>query len=346
MNKQGLLNNILKVLAANFWVTLIGFAGSFVFPKILSIESYAFYQTFLMYQSYCAILHLGFASGMTVKYAGAEYSLIDKSQYKTEVTIILIILTFFTIIAAVVYGFTGESMWRYIALVIYPAVLTGCYKTFYQAWGNFKDYSILNIFLATAVPALAIFCFGLRGQLSGETYVSIYLAVYWTATIKILYEYSKKVKGSKRNAFFSKENLQLERNGLALTIGNYINVLFISLDKQFVNIFFSVDKFAFYTFGISMQSIMTVFITSISQPLFPAIANGVIRKTDFNKIKELLFIFGSLSGCAFFVVTFIVQSFIKKYIGALEVVGIYFVVFPALAVINCLYLNLYKLRQC
>lgn len=34
---------------------------------------------------------------------------------------------------------------------------------------------------------------------------------------------------------------------------------------------------AYYSFGMSMQSLMTVFIISIAQPLFPAMAQGKFK---------------------------------------------------------------------
>lgn len=129
-----------------------------------------------------------------------------------------------------------------------------------------------------------------------------------------------------------------------MVLGNYINTLFVSADKQFVKWFFGNQEFAYYSFGMSMQSLMTVFIISIAQPLFPAMAQGKFKDEEYNSIKELLIVFGSLSGCAYFAVSIIVKLFIQKYTSSLDIVGIYFVVFPAMAVINCLYINLYKIK--
>lgn len=148
----------------------------------------------------------------------------------------------------------------------------------------------------------------------------------------------------KANKLLSKENFETEKIGLAMVLGNYINTLFVSADKQFVKWFFGNQEFAYYSFGMSMQSLMTVFIISIAQPLFPAMAQGKFKDEEYNSIKELLIVFGSLSGCAYFAVSIIVKLFIQKYTSSLDIVGIYFVVFPAMAVINCLYINLYKIK--
>ena len=54
---------------------------------------------------------------------------------------------------------------------------------------------------------------------------------------------------------------------------------------------------------------------------------------------------GSASGVAYFACSFVVEHWIKNYIASLSVIQIYFLVFPAMAVINCLYTNLYKIRR-
>lgn len=89
-----MLANIIKVLFSNFIITFVGLVNSFVFPKLMSITGYSEYQTFTLYASYVNILHLGIASGMFVNYGGIPYKKIEKSRYKSEVLLILLVLTF------------------------------------------------------------------------------------------------------------------------------------------------------------------------------------------------------------------------------------------------------------
>ena len=46
--ENSLVKNIVRVLSANFWVAAIGFIGSFIFPRILTIDAYALYHTFTL----------------------------------------------------------------------------------------------------------------------------------------------------------------------------------------------------------------------------------------------------------------------------------------------------------
>lgn len=344
VREMSLFKNIARVLSANFLVAIIGFLGNFIFPKILTIDSYAMYHTFTLYVGYIAILHLGFPSGMVINYAGADYETIDQGQYKSETIIVFGVLSFFTIIFSGAFFITRNNMIGYIAIAILPVCITNSYKGLLQSWAKFKIYSRISTAVATAIPVVALAFYFLSGDLPGNIYIYIYLLVYWLVTFKVVFEAVSKTRTVKCKKILSRINWETEKTGLALVLGNYINTLFLSADKQFVKFFFSTTEFAYYSFGMSMQSLMTVFITSVAQPLFPAMAQGKFKDQDYNKVKDMLIIFGSFSGCAYFVTSFIVNNFIEKYIESLQVVGIYFVVFPAMAVINCLYINLYKIK--
>ena len=63
------------------------------------------------------------------------------------------------------------------------------------------------------------------------------------------------------------------------------------------------------------------------------------------KIKSSLLIIGTLASGGYFVFSFIVRLFIKKYIPSLDIISILFAEFPALIIINALYVNLYKVQK-
>lgn len=345
MNKEGsLVKNIARVLSANFLVTIIGFAGSFIFPKILSFDDYALYHTFTLYVGYIGILHLGFPSGMVLKYAGTDYDSLDRAKYKAEISILIAILTAFTLLFVGIAIFTQDRMVWYVAAAIIPIGITSSYKSLFQAWSQFKLFSKISSIIAIAVPAIALLFYVISGYLLGDVYIVIYLVVYWLIALWMLCRAITKTYKSPCGKILTKENWETGKNGFFLVLGNYMSTLFVSADKQFIKMFYSNIEFAYYSFGMSMQNIMTVFIRSIAQPLFPAMAQGKFKDDEYNTIKTILMVFGSFSGCAYFATAIIVNRFIPKYIDSLNVVGIYFVVFPAMAVVDCLYINLYKTK--
>ena len=339
-----MLKNIFKVLGSNFLVTVIGLCNSFILPKLLSIDDFAVYQTFTLYMTYTAILHLGFPSGMFIKYGGKKFGEIDKAEFKTEYNIILIILSIFTVIGLFVAIMTQSSIFVLVIITILPYCIVGSFKSLYQAWGEFQKYSIINsaIPFGTLIAYLGYFI--LFKKLSSNVTILAFIFAYYIVFIYILSSTHREIKGIKANKYISRENSLILGNGFLLMIGSYINTLFLSVDKQYIKIFFTNTEFAIYSFAMSMQAIMVVFITSIAQPLFPKMAGGTLSNEKYKDLEEILFIFGSLSGCAYYVCAFIVEYYIPKYIDSIDVIGYYFVVFPVVAVINCLIINLYKVH--
>lgn len=339
-----LKGNIVRVLSTNVLVAIAGFIGSFIFPKILSVDAYALYHTFTLYLGYITILHLGFPSGMVINYAGKDYEQINDCQFKAEVKIILGVLVGFTGLFLVMYLFSSNVMLLYVTLAIIPVDFISIYKALLQSWNQFNTYSYISSILAIGVPSVAVLYYVVFKELTGEVYISIYLIIYWIVSLKLLAKIHKKVRGVKAYKIFTEENFLTEKTGFAMLMGNYINVLFVAADKQFVKWFFSNVEFAYYSFGMSMQSIMTFLISSIAQPLFPTMAQGRFEDEEYNILKDLLIVLGSVSGFAYFFTSFVVKNFISTYSGSLDIVRIYFVVFPVMAVINCLYINLYKIK--
>ncbi len=340
-----MIKNIIKVLLSNAILTIVGLFNSFIFPLLLSFDEYAYYQEYILYFSYVNICHLGIASGMFLNYAGKKYNDTDKAQYKSEINLIYIVLAFFSFICLVISRYSGQKLVLYVALTIFPQCIMASFQALYLAWGKFTGYAIINALPKILFSVIVLLFFIFFKNITGNTVVLIYLTIQWLACIYFLIEVIIFTRGTRTKKIFSKKNMVTTSNGLFITLGNYINLLFNSIDKQFVNILYSTYAFSIYSFAMSMQNIMTIFITAIANPFYPRLAKGDIDKEYINKLKEMLFAFGAYSGCAYFIISFTVRHFITKYLDSLQVVAMFFAVFPAMAVINVLYINLYKIRK-
>lgn len=341
-----MLNNIFRVLTANGIVAIVGLLSSLFLPKILTIEEYAIYQTFLLYLTYIAILHLGFPTGMNIKYAGKRLEDIDKEQYKAEIRLLLLILSVFTIVGLGMYAVTGREMQLYLSIMILFYCFPASYSALVQAWGKFDIYAILHILISAVPLIIPIIYYLVFHTLSSTICILSYVNVYGIVLIGCLIYHNNVVKGIKSASLFTNENWHIEKLGFFFLMGNYINSLLHSIDKQFVKWFCITSEFSYYSFGLTMQGAMTMFITAISQPLFPYMASGKLQGIEqYTTVKRLLLMLGSLSGLAYFACALVVRYWLPNYSYSLSVIRVYFAVFPAMAVINCLYFNLYKLRR-
>lgn len=341
-----MVKNIFRVLCSNISTTAVGLISSLLFPRIMEVSEYASYQTYVLYLSYITILHLGLPTGMFIKYGGKTFSEIDKAKYKGEMRLLLIILSSFSVMAIAVGVITHKTILILVGISILPYDYVKSYLTLLQAWGDFKKYSLLNVIAPSAICFVAAFIYFASGNLTGACYIYVYMLVYIVLFALLVLDVIKATESEKSiTHIITKDNIDTIKLGLTICIGSYVGSLFHSVDKQYIKIFFDDVQFAVYSFAMSMQTIMTVLITSLSQPMYFQLAASGMSKREYRDIKELLLFFGSLSSCAYYVCSIMVKWFIPKYIDSIRVIAIFFAIFPAMAVINCLYINLYKSRK-
>ncbi len=340
-----MINILIRVLSSNMLVTVLKLISGFVFPVMMTTQSYAEYQTFNLYLGYITILSLGFPTGMFIKYGGQPYASIEKSRYKSEVILLTGILCAFTVLFGIINLFFDNRMLLYITICIIPYCVVSAYQSLYQTWGEFHKFAKTHV-ITGAVPLLgSAVLYILLKQLHASYYVYLFIAVHLAYTMWILAEAARFTHGSKRDKVFDAENRRTLQTGFLICVGNYVNILFTSVGKQVVKLAFDTSLFALFSFGLSLQNIMMVFVTSIAQPMFNFFASGRVAKENFNSMKRLLLLFGACSGIAYHACRFVVSWLVPKYSASMAVTGIYFMAFPALTVINCLYVNLYKLTN-
>lgn len=340
-----MLKNIFIVLITNIGTLIIGVISGFIFPKVLSVSDYSQYQTFLLYISYFGILALGLPSGMVLNYAGKEYQYINKKRFMSENKLLLFILLFFSIVFLFIYFYTNNFLIIQLTMSVIPITYINAYKSLFQAWQQFKLSLFVSFFIQTGIVILAILLLLFKGFLVSKDMIFIYILINTFVFIVLISRNLIFLKGIESKNIFTITNLNTIKIGFPVLIGNFMGVMFRALDKQFVRLFYDNSSFAMYSFGMSMQALMVIFITSISQPIFPKMAEGFMNNDDMINIRKLLFVFGSLSGLAFFICAFAVNIFLPRYIQSLSVISYYFLVFPALSVVNCLYINLYKIGR-
>lgn len=337
-----MLKNIIKVLFANIIVMLTSIINTLVIPKIMSIDGYAEYQTFMLFISYVGLMMFGFHGGLFIKYGGKRQEDIDIPQFKSEMSLIIISQSIMSIILCIFSFATKNALIFATSLCILTSNFVSCYKYLYQAWDKFTQYSVINVFqsigFSGVVVILGIFC----KPVDAKKVIITYILINAICFVIVLREYIRGCKGIKRNPLISIENRNILNLGILLMLSGAANVIFSSVDKYYIKGLFTNYEFSMYCFAITLLNVMNVFISAIAQPMYLQLANHIDDYEERSKYKEMLLCFGALSGCAYYAVAVIVKYFIPEYLDSLSVVAILFAIFPAVAVINCLYVNLYK----
>lgn len=337
-----MLANIINVLMSNIVVMFTSVINTLIIPKLLSIDGYAEYQTFMLYISYVGLLTLGFHSGLFVKYGGCNKNTIEKSQLKSELNLVLFSQMVISAVVMLVAFILKNKFLLFVVLCILPSNFVSVYKYLYQAWNEFKKYSIVNVVQSLGFSGLVLVLGLILHRITSIEVITVYIIINFLCFIWIFVSYCHMIRGVKGAPVFSKENYRIFQIGFLLMLGGAAQVVFNSVDKYYIKFFFTSYEFSMYCFSVTLLNVMNVFISAIAQPMYLQLAEHIEDYAERKKYKEIMLCFGGLSGCAYYAVAIIVQHFIREYTDSLKVVAILFAIFPAVAVINCLYVNLYK----
>nr|MCR5647522.1 hypothetical protein [Acholeplasmatales bacterium] len=124
--------NIIIVLISNIISMLSGVLIGFIIPKIMGVSEYGYYKTFTLYSSYIGILHFGFIDGIYLKFAGKEYSEINKKQFRTYTQLLFMMEFSISLILLLASLFFLNTSYFLIILFVSINILVTNIVTYYE----------------------------------------------------------------------------------------------------------------------------------------------------------------------------------------------------------------------
>lgn len=340
---MSLKKGIFYVFVANLINLIISLAKGFILPKYLSIESYALIQTYLLYVSYVGLLHFGYLDGLYLKYGGKNFEEIKAEEINIARGNTFILQIIFCLPALVFSYCLNDWLLFFFSLSILPLNIATLYKNLFQATGLFKNYSkILNITsLFSFLGAMILLLFKVE---NGIYYILITIIIdyiIWFFLEKTVCKNLKKpfqIKFSKKNFF---ENTKA---GYTLMLGNFSSIIMTSIDRWFVKIILTVEDFAFYSFSVRVENLITVFITPIVSTMY----NYFCKEKKAGEIKEInsfCVVIGLLLIGAAFPVKFILETYLIKYKDSSLIIFFLFATQALYLIIKGVYVNIYKSKR-
>lgn len=339
---MSLKKNIIRVLFANFFTAIIGLLTGLIIPALLPLDSYSDIKTYMLYVSYIGLLHFGFIDGMYIKYGGKDIKEIDKNILKGEHNIFLAIEMVMTLVIIMISILMKNKIILLLAISIIPTNIVSFHNLFYQSTGQFKKFAFSSYLYSAIYLILNII---LLFFVKSKNYVPYCIAGIIANTITGVYlEYNFVKKNLHLKSVYMKSQLNNIKVGIIILFANLSLVLFYGIDRWFVKIFYDNKVFAYYSFAISLLTLINIFINAISIIFY----NYLAKDEDKEKLvllKRYFVILGGLASGLYFVLAIIVRMFMPKYIASLSIIAISFSAYPYLIILNTLYLNLYKARK-
>ena len=339
----GIKQGILYVFGANLLNLIISLAKGFLLPKFISIEAYADIQTYLLYVSYVGLLHFGYLDGLYLKYGGKEFEEIGEKEFnicRFNTFILQLLITLPTILISKIIN---SNIVLLFAMSILPLNMTTLYKNLFQATGQFKRYSrILNFSSIISFLGTMILLFAVKTD-NALLYIVILMLADYIVWMLLEYKINKDFKIKLQFICSLKHFVKYTKNGIVLMLGNFSSVIMTGIDRWFVKFALTTVEFAYYSFAVRIENLLTVFIT----PIVTTMYNYLCKNDDKNKIikiKNICLIVGIFIIGSAFPVKFVLEHFLQKYQNVKNILFILFAIQVFYLIIKGIYVNLYKVR--
>lgn len=335
---------IVQIFLSNIIFLLFGVLNNFILPKYLSIDSYAYVKSYMLYLNYAGFIGLGYMEGMFLKYGGktfAESKMLGfGDNFKTYAimqaiigTIILVagIVLRNSIILLCAFGFITTNILNY-------------FKNYCTAVAEYKMYSVITGFEKIVIFLCnAVLIFGIQTD-NGKIYAGSLIIV---SCMEICYVVKKMILKDAQifhGTFQAKEIKICVSMGIILLLGNGISTLFTGIDQWFVKALMQNREFALYSFAVSMERIIALFITPITTVLYHYFCQNRNRD-DIKFLQDVLALWGLIILLMTFPSKWIVTHFISNYTEAVNVVSVLFCGQALNCIISGIYVNLFKAQK-
>lgn len=336
--------SILAVLGSNIVSMLVGIVGGFLVPRFLGITEYSVFKTYGLYLSFVGLFSLGYVDGIYLKYGGIRKDQVSRGTLQSETWFFVIFQLAAGSLVTILGVLSGQQLVFFIGLTVFAHNMIGFYRLFYQAVGDFRTYSLINAIQPTinlVLIILLIFAFRIR---SGIAFVIASVALDYIVFAFLFSRHFSGLSGASGLRFL-KQGISHIKIGIFIMVGNLSSTFFYSMDRWFVKVLLKTEDFAFYSFATSMMHMVLILITSVAMTFYPMLARRHQEEALVKTLKSYLLILGAFAGAAYFGFDFVVRWMLTDYIPSLEVIEILFAGFPAIAVINAIYVNMYKAQK-
>ncbi len=291
MKKKLGLSNLIKVLSSNIFKFLSSLIIIFILPNFLGNENYGYYKTFLLYTSFLGIFHFGYIDGIYLKFGGRDLNDLNKQKFRSYFFFFLIFQTIISLVLLIItfWMFTGNRLviFTFVVINLLPINLITYFQSISQITFRFNEYS-KRLYLLSILNLLSV---ALVFILNVSNFILIVIfssMINFILTFIYIHTYKAIVFGSKIKTYnFIKDIINLFKLGFPLLLSNFVLILILSIDRLFVELFFEVTSFSYYSFGFSILALINIIVGSISTIFYP-----FFKRIDF---KTLTYSYPSLN---------------------------------------------------
>jgi len=132
--------------------------------------------------------------------------------------------------------------------------------------------------------------------------------------------------------------------GIFVLLGNFVGMLFLTIDRLMVSSLFTIQQFAIYSFAVAVVTVSYTFVTAVSQVFFPYVSAALpdLRTRAYHLGKPAIILSWAASLAIYFPLTKLVEFYLPWYLDSLRVMQILFCTVGFGSLIQILHINYYK----
>ncbi|MGA2368128.1 MAG: oligosaccharide flippase family protein [Dehalococcoidia bacterium] len=344
-NVSGFSRDVTIYSAGQALLLVIGAIQGLLIPKFLSVADYGYYQAFLLYANYVALLHLGFIDGAFVRWAKKGEDLVEAELKPSLVYIAIQLLAVILPLSIIcILLLKSQNQIIFLSVLIYGFIsnIVLLFTAALLAARKFKSSTVVNIAKALLVFGVIVGIF-LTGNNQFYNVIMAVIGGQLILGIIMLYLFRRYLKGTFKPDTalqHAKANLRI---GIYVLSGNFIITLFMTVDRLAVNTLFSVEQFAVYSFAMTIILVAYLFISAIGQVLFPYLTRvkHELRADVYRLGKPSIILMWCGILAFYYPMVWLINRFFPQYVACIPVLAVLLCSVSFGGIIQILHVNYY-----
>ncbi len=344
-------NSSLSITAQFISLVVIGTLNLLV-PKLVSIEQYALWQTYVLYMSYVGIFHFGLLDGIVLRYSKYDYEYLDKPRLNSQFRILFLLDSIIAIVVIALSILLLDNQYTLIGICVALGVVISNVFTYSnylcQITNRISIYAKVviaqKIVYISLVMVCVVFFNGYFLFICVSEIISNLVAVLYCA------KYNHGLYFSRCSIPWNDALQEYKTNvsaGIILLIANWSSMLLIGSAKIVVQWKWTEIVFGKVAFAFSCTSMFLSFFTAISIVLFP-----ILKRIDEKELPKLYLSIRNIAApllslilLLYFPACWVLQKWLPNYSESLKYLGLLMPLFTYTAKVYLLtnnYLKAYR----
>ena len=330
--RNEVLKNYFFLLLSQLSILGMNILMSLIFPKLLTIEDFGYWQLFLFYSSYVGFFHFGINDGIYLRYGGKNLETINKDILNSQVLLIFFTQIFFLIIG--IYFFTTirkiDKFFVSISVLLLMVIsnLMGFYNSIFQATNKLKFFSNSTIIISLSYLCFIVFLF-FTNNLYLNNIIVAYVCSNFLSLLYLIYIYQKEISNKFVFSFSKKYLLEYKKNlyvGFLLMISTICSMLIIGVGRFYIEKKWGIKVFSIVSLAFTFTTFVLFFIRQIGIVIFPILkrTSSDLRKKYFLLSTNLINMMLLSSFLTIPLINYFIINFIPKYEDSLKYVVLLF----------------------